>query len=106
MFSGSVTCEGTVTTDVNCNPDQVVAIQNAVYGGYSNMKTCLYNGTINCTISVTRMVKSLCEGRQNCTIMVNDELSKEDPCPGLQKYLYLEYNCADCVVPIKQFLGK
>ena len=106
LFSGSVTCEGTVTTDVNCNPDQVMVIQNAVYGRYNNMTTCLHNGNANCTVSVTRRVKSLCEGRQNCTIMVNNELSKEDPCPGLQNYLYLEYNCADCVVPVKQFFGK
>ena len=32
LFSGSVTCEGTVTKDVNCNPDQLMVIQNAVYG--------------------------------------------------------------------------
>ena len=106
LFSFSVTCEKIDTKDVNCNPNQVIVIQNAVYGRYSNMKTCRYKRDITCTISATCIVKRLCDGRQNCTIAVETAMFELDPCPGIQKYLYLEYNCVDRVVPVKQFVGK
>ena len=93
--SGSVTCEGNVTTDVNCHKDQVMVIQNAVYGGRSDMKTCGYNEDTNCTVSVTCVVKSQCDGKQKCSINVNQNLFNIDPCPGKSKYLYFEFICTD-----------
>ena len=90
-----MTCEGHVTTDVNCHKDQVMVIQNAVYGGRSDMKTCGYNEDTDRTVSVTCVVKSQCDGKQKCSIIVNQTLFNVDPCPGKSKYLYFEFICTD-----------
>ena len=82
-----------------------MVIQNAVYGGRSDMKTCDYNEDTDCTVSVTCVVKRLCDGKQNCSINVDQALFNIDPCPGKSKYLYLEFICADSK-PIKQLHGE
>ena len=99
-----MTCEGNVITDVNCHKDQVMVIQNAVYGGRSDMKTCGYHEDTNCTVSVTCVVKRQCDGKQNCSINVNQTLFNIDPCPGKSKYLYFEFICADPELDTAKYL--
>ena len=72
-----------------------MVIQNAVYGGRSDMKTCGYNEDNNCAVSVTCVVKRQCDGKQNCSINVNQTLFDIDPCPGKSRYLYFEFICTD-----------
>ena len=103
-FSGSVICDGNVITNV-CGQDQVMVIKNAVYGGRSDMKTCGFKEDTDCTVSVTCVVKRLCDGKQNCSINVDQALFNIDPCPGKSKYLYFEFTCADSK-PIKQLHGE
>lgn len=94
IFSGSVTCEGSRATDINCPPSQVIKITKANYGGYGSIKTCGYNRNYNCLLpSALCYVRRACDGRQNCEVNVTTEEYKYDACPGMKKYLYVEYKC-------------
>ena len=70
------------------------------------MKTCGYNEDNNCTVSVTCLVKRLCDGKQKCSINVNQTLFNIDPCPGKSKYLYFEFVCAEKTDVLKYSPGE
>ena len=40
-------------------------------------------------------MKRSCDGRQNCEMEVTTDEFKEDACPSMKKYLYVEYKCID-----------
>ena len=93
---GSVTCENNRTKDINCPASQVMKITKANYGGYGSIKTCGYNRNYNClSLSALCHVKRACNGRHNCEINATTGEFKQDSCPGMKKYLYVEYKCVD-----------
>ena len=96
FFTGSVTCEGSVTSDINCPSSQVIVITKANYGGFGHQKTCNYKRSYNCLLPASLChVKRKCDGRQTCAVNATNGEFQEDPCPGMSKYLYLEYKCVN-----------
>jgi hypothetical protein len=102
---GSVTCHGNMTKDANCPKDQYMVVKNASYRGLPDTKTCGLSDDYSCEVDVTCLVKKLCDGQHECNITVNETLFSGDPCPGLTKYLYFEYQCIDTPTPSKEICG-
>ena len=94
MFcSGSVTCYGSKVENANCPKDQYMVVKIAFYRGLSNAKTCGLSDDYRCNIDVTSLLKTQCDGQNECQITVDDNLFLDGPCSGLKKYLYFEYRC-------------
>ena len=74
----------------------MIKITKANYGGYGSMKTCGYNRNYNCLLpSALCYMRRKCDGRQSCEINATTEDFKDDACPGMKKYLYVEYRCVE-----------
>ena len=82
-------------TDVGCSPSQVMEVVMAEYGGFSDGKIFDYTNDANCSLPSANIVKSQCDGKISCNMNVNSSLFKNDPCPGKDKQLYMEYVCVD-----------
>merc|ERR1712130_473186 len=91
-------CEGS-SLSLSCKSGTVISIIRANYGRFSNTvcpnnnkdKTLLWDTRCIQPTSL-RVVSSLCQGEQSCSIPVSSR-QFGDPCPGTQKYLELVYTC-------------
>ena len=90
---GSVTCHGNMMENANCPKNQYMVVKVASYRGLSDTSTCGLSDDYSCEINVTCLVKFQCDGQPHCNITVDNNLFSDDFCPGLTKYLYLEYQC-------------
>ena len=91
-----MTCEGQQISDLNCPSTQVIRVNYANYGGYGHLKTCNYNRDYNCMLpSSLCQLKHKCDGLQSCEINVATDEFHHDSCPGVPKYLYVEYKCVN-----------
>ena len=81
-------------------------VKTASYRGLSDTKTCGLSDDYSCEVDVTCHVKKQCDGQHECNITVNNKLFSGDPCPGLTKYLYFEYQCVDKATSFIQPCGK
>ena len=79
--------------NANCPKDQYMVVKTASYRGLSDTKTCGLSDDYSCEVNVTCLVKKQCDGQHECNITVDNNLFSGDPCPGLIKYLYFEYQC-------------
>ena len=93
FIKGSVTCYGNMIENTNCPKDQYMVVKAASYRGLSDTKTCGLSDDYSCEVDVTCLVKKQCDGQHECSITVDNNLFSGDPCPGLTKYLYFEYQC-------------
>ncbi len=83
-----------------------MVVKTAFYSGLSATKTCGLSDDYSCEVDVTCLVKKQCDGQHECNITVDDNLFSRDPCPGLTKYLYFEYQCVDTVTSFDEPCGK
>ena len=79
--------------NANCPKDQYMVVKTASYRGLSDTKTCGSSDDYSCEVIVTCLVKKQCDGQQECSITVDNNLFSGDLCSGLTKYLYFEYQC-------------
>lgn len=79
--------------NANCPKNQYMVVKTASYRGMSDTTTCGLSNDYSCEVDVTCLVKKQCNGHHDCTITVDNNLFSSDPCPGLAKYLYFEYQC-------------
>ena len=91
---------------VNCPKDQYMVVKTASYRGLSDTKTCGLSDDYSCEADVTCLVKKQCDGQHECSITVDNNLFSDDPCPGLTKYLYFEYQCTDTSQTFSSVCGK
>lgn len=83
---------------MTCAQGQAIVIYQAAFGRQDN-HTCAdgrdveqVNQTCPTRDTVVAKIRRTCEGRQDCTVSVyTDALG--DPCPGIYKYLQIEYAC-------------
>jgi hypothetical protein len=85
--------------NANCPKYQYIVVKTASYRRLSDTKTCSLSDDYSCEVDVRCLVKELCDGQRECSITVDDNLFSGDPCPGLTKYLYFEYQCNDTSTP-------
>ena len=105
-FKGLVTCHGNMVKNANCPKDQYMVVKTASYRGLSDSKTCGLSDDYSCEVDVTCLVKKQCDGQHECNITVDNNLFSDDPCPGLTKYLYFEYQCITGVTAFNEPCGK
>ena len=79
--------------NANCPKDQYMVVKTASYRGLSDTKACGLSDDYSCEVDVTCLVKKQCDGQHECNITVDNNLFSDEPCPGLTKYLYFEYQC-------------
>ena len=84
--------------NASCPKDQNMVVKTASYRGLPDTKTCGLSDDYSCEVDVTCLVKKQCDGQQECSITVDNNLFSDDLCPGLTKYLYFEYQCTDTSV--------
>ena len=73
-----------------------MVVKTASYRGLSDAKSCGgLSNDYSCEMDVTCLVKKQCDGQYKCNITVDNNLFSSDLCPGLTKYFYFEYQCAD-----------
>ena len=88
--------------NANCPKDQYMVIKVASYRGLPDTETCGLSDDYSCEVDVTCLVKKQCDGQHECRITVDNNLFSGDPCPGLKKYLYFEYQCADNAISFNE----
>ena len=85
----------------------MIVVNTAFYGRSSEINACGYTGNTNCTLDATCYMKRICDGKESCeNVMVNGSKIGKDPCPGMKKYLYLDYQCLNQSNPEVQSNGK
>ena len=101
-----MTCHGNKIENANCPKDQYMVVKTASYRGLSTTKTCGLSDNHSCDVDVTCLVKKQCDGQHECSITVDNNLFTDHLCPGLTKYLYFEYQCANQPKAFKKPCGK
>jgi hypothetical protein len=79
---------------MECLSDCKISVEDAFYGR-TDKDTCKSNAMSNTRCSspnVFAAVGVLCNGKQNCSFTVNNNLAG-DPCPGTSKYGRFVYKC-------------
>ncbi|KAG8177248.1 hypothetical protein JTE90_010165 [Oedothorax gibbosus] len=87
---------------IECWPNTVISISQAEYGAPAA-------GTIQCLTppapqhapppstcmpqDVREGIQSSCREKQKCHLRISSQLLKEDPCPGVQRYLDVSFKC-------------
>ena len=94
-----MTCYGDKVENANCPEDQYMVVKIASYRGLSATKTCGLNDDYSCEVNATCLVKGICDGQHECTIIVDNKLFSANSCQGFTRYLYFEYQCIDSPAP-------
>ncbi|XP_046857058.1 receptor-type tyrosine-protein phosphatase S-like isoform X7 [Xenia sp. Carnegie-2017] len=90
---GSVTCARQKIMYASCRKGQYMVVKTAEYRGLNQGNVCGSSYYYNCSVDVTCRLKRLCDGKRECNVTVDDNLFSSKSCPGLDKYLYFEYQC-------------
>ncbi|XP_046857075.1 uncharacterized protein LOC124450443 isoform X2 [Xenia sp. Carnegie-2017] len=99
---GSVACAKQKIANASCSKNQYMVIKVAEYRGLSKGSSCGSNYDYSCHVDVTCDLKNYCDGRRECNITVDDNHFSSNICPGLEKYLYFEYQCNDTSMPYRK----
>ncbi|XP_046858713.1 uncharacterized protein LOC124452172 [Xenia sp. Carnegie-2017] len=99
---GSVTCDGKNISDVSCSNNQYMVIKVAEYRGLRKGSICGSSFDHSCSVDVTCDLKNYCDGERKCNITVDDNHFPSNICPGLEKYLYFEYQCNYTSMPYRK----
>jgi len=85
-------CQGSIST-INCPHQTRIHVVSAIYGR-TDGTTCLAPniGNTNCRAEVVTQVSAICGQNSTCRLYANNN-DFTNPCPGIQKYLALEYSC-------------
>ena len=93
-----LSCQGTYLT-LSCPINYQIRIISAFYGrnlSYSNT-TCVRCSNTTCSscssTSATTVVKNLCDTKKSCSIYVQSPSPFSDPCPKINKFIYVNYDC-------------
>ncbi|XP_046862407.1 uncharacterized protein LOC124455832 [Xenia sp. Carnegie-2017] len=98
----SVTCDGKNISDVSCSNNQYMVIKVAEYRGLRKGSICGYSYHYSCSVDVTCDLKNYCDGERECNITVDDNHFPSNICPGLEKYVYFEYQCNYTSMPYRK----
>ncbi|XP_046858700.1 uncharacterized protein LOC124452170 [Xenia sp. Carnegie-2017] len=79
-----------------------MVIKVAEYCGLRKGSICGSSFDYNCSVDVTCDLKNYRDGERNCNITVDDNHFPSNICPGLDKYLYFEYQCNDTSMPHRE----
>ncbi|XP_046858709.1 uncharacterized protein LOC124452167 [Xenia sp. Carnegie-2017] len=102
ILASSVTCAGKNISDVSCSNNQYMVIKVAEYRGLRKGSICGLSFDYNCRVDVTCYLKNYCDGERNCNITVDDNHFPSNISPGLEKYLYFEYQCNYTSMPYRE----
>lgn len=84
------------TFEGRCDDDEVIVIDNAVYGRMANSR-CLSQspGHVGCYKDVKYVFDALCSGRQTCDVpVIHRHLIATRPCQvDIASYLTVAYSC-------------
>ncbi|XP_062599860.1 L-rhamnose-binding lectin ELEL-1-like [Saccostrea cucullata] len=94
-----IICEQKTHT-ISCRNGFLIYMTDANFGRTSK-ETCrhpydierLHNNTDCRAPTSLKVMKTLCHGRQSCTITVENEMFGADPCYGIYKYLEFDFKC-------------
>ena len=95
-----MTCFGEKITNVSCPNNQYMVIKKAEYRGLNEGNVCGSSYNYSCSFDVTCHLKRRCDGQRVCNISVDDNLFPSNICVGLNKYLYIEYQCNDTMTSL------
>ncbi|KAL5020104.1 hypothetical protein ScPMuIL_002996 [Solemya velum] len=91
----SVTCEHK-TAHLSCPVGKEIHIAHANYGR-TDVTTCPHSAMSNTNChsgpAAANVVKNSCDGRNSCSVLVNNNNMQGDPCVGTFKYLNVDYHC-------------
>ena len=68
--------------------------------GRTNKATCPHTATSNTNCRAHNsflIVKSVCNGKNSCTVKANSNFFGGDPCGGTYKYLQIKYACEEVI---------
>ncbi|XP_046858707.1 uncharacterized protein LOC124452165 [Xenia sp. Carnegie-2017] len=99
---GSVVCAGQKIANASCSNNQYMVVKKAEYRGLSKGSSCGSSYNFSCSVDVTCDLKNYCDGERECNITVDDNHFPSNICPGLEKYLYFEYQCNDTSMPHRE----
>ncbi|XP_066300222.1 uncharacterized protein [Branchiostoma lanceolatum] len=89
-------CEGR-TLQLSCDAGKKLLIVDANYGRTSPTHTCsgsCSSCTTDCrAASSLSVVRSACQGKQQCTVQASSSIFGGDPCRNVHKYLEVSYRC-------------
>lgn len=93
-YSEFYACESDGTKDLQCHQfGEVIKIQNAFYGR-KRVNVCERKVAYNCVAEGSEdTIKQLCDGREQCQINPSTNVFGDDPCPGIPKYVEIQYAC-------------
>ena len=103
---GSVTCDGKNISDVSCSNNQYMVIKVAEYRGLRKGSICGSSFDHSCSVDVTCDLKNYCDGERKCNVTVDDNHFPSNICPGLEKYLYFEYQCNYTSMPYRKICNR
>eukprot|EP00794_Sanderia_malayensis_P015693 gene15693-17276_t len=85
-------CEGMYAL-VNCAGKGVIDVRSAFYGRKSRQHCATGDiSNVQCSVDATNFAKHYCHGKTWCYAGANSA-SLSDPCPGISKYMEIEYEC-------------
>lgn len=73
-----------------------IRIVEAIFGRTEGSNVCSSTKikTVECRSTTSEtIVKSVCDGKRNCSITVLNNVLGGDPCPGTYKYLNVTFTC-------------
>jgi len=83
--------------NLTCPRHQYIAIKSAQYGKLRQEKCPRTRmSTETCWADVSAVAKENCQGAE-CTLSVNNDALRVDPCAGITKYLEVSYRCGKVV---------
>ncbi|XP_006817735.1 glycerol-3-phosphate dehydrogenase, mitochondrial-like [Saccoglossus kowalevskii] len=94
---------------IACFNGKVIEITMANYGR-SDQNTCPKRGEmddVNCRALYSMdIVSERCNGRDKCTVPVNNGIFGGDPCRGTRKYLEVQYECLESQIPVSTTINQ
>ena len=73
---------------LDCNLSKVIDVIKADYG-----KPVCMNNASNCYFNAMKSVRKECQDKQRCSFTVTNSFLGRNPCVGVIKQLYVEYEC-------------
>ena len=79
---------------LECPSSSKILVHSAFYGRrIPGIEKCPSDDTTECISDELVKVMNTCDGSRNCRFWVASFFFREDPCPGINKYLEVEYLC-------------
>ena len=83
--------------DFSCNYEKRINLVNAMYGR-TRTDICPHASVVSFSTECWSnapfsTISDLCQGMTSCTLTAHNDIYNVDPCPGIYKYLTVEYTC-------------